>query len=127
MKWDTVAEFAFIGGVILAFIIGALPGTNMYAYTVVMFLGVIVGLVNMFDKNLERFMNAINTIILAAILFYILGSQVNDAMLTALKNIATAIAFFVGPVAFVAAVKDVYNLAMEYKQERRPPEKKKRK
>ncbi|MCX8205915.1 MAG: hypothetical protein N3H30_01665 [Candidatus Micrarchaeota archaeon] len=127
MKWETVAEFAFIGGVILAFIIGAMPGTNMYAYSVVMLLGVVVGLVNMFDRNLERFMHAINTIILATILFYILASQVNDSMLIALKNIATAIAFFVGPVAFVAAVKDVYDLAMEYQRERRVPEKKRRK
>lgn len=127
MRWETVAEFAFIGGVILAFIIGALPGTNMYAYTVVMFLGVIVGFVNMFDKNLERFMHAINTIILAAILFYILASQVNDPMLSALKSIATAIAFFVGPVAFVTAVKDVYDLAMEYRQECKQQEKKRKK
>jgi hypothetical protein len=128
MRWETVAEFSFIGGVILAFLIGAMPTVSDYQFSLVILLGCVVGLINIFDKEVEKFTGALNTILIATVAFYVLSAVTSNpnGMLLFFKNISASIALFVGPVAFIMGVVDVYEIAMNYKKDKEKVGKKKK-
>ncbi len=118
MKWETIAEFSFICGVLLAFIVGTMHSGNENSYNLLMVLGSIVGLINIFDTELGRFTNALVVIIISAIAFIVLGWVSSNPMLIFFKDLSMAIALFTAPVAFIGAIKEVYNIMIEYKNKK---------
>ena len=111
MKWETVAEFSFLFGVLIAAFLGTTNMANEQAYSLLMILGVIVGLVNIFDSRLEKFLKALSFLLICTITFYVLATLSGNPMLMFFKNLSTAIALFVAPVVFVLAIMDVYEIA----------------
>ena len=108
---ENVGEWSFIGGVILAILIGIVPGAftsyaDLVAWVLVI-LGILVGLLNIKEKETHDFL-------LAAVALLIAGSAglqnlpvVGDYIGPILLNIAT----FVAPAAVIVALKAVYEIA----------------
>ncbi|MCX8200013.1 MAG: hypothetical protein N3G76_00930 [Candidatus Micrarchaeota archaeon] len=118
VKWETVAEFSFLFGVLLAVFMGTVSVGNDAMYNILMALGVIVGLVNIFDSQLERFLKALVYILICTISFYVLATLSGSSMLMMFKGLSTAVALFVAPIVFVLAIMDVYQIAMDYKEKK---------
>ncbi len=116
-------EYAFLIGILLALIVGILSsylpaGTLPVMLGILFILGVIVGLVNISDKE-------VNSFLIAAIALLLSVSSWNMLFATTLAflgsfgaTIATWVAGFTGafvafisPAAFIVAIKAVYNLA----------------
>ncbi len=116
-------EYAFLGGVLLAFVIGVMssliPASLMPLLIAVMFiLGIVVGVANIQDKEVNTFLIATialllattswNTLLAATLgLFGVLGN--NLAVLIA--GFTGTLVAFISPAAFIVALKAVYNLA----------------
>ncbi|MGB9634982.1 MAG: hypothetical protein ACPL0A_00735 [Candidatus Micrarchaeia archaeon] len=115
VRWETIAEFAFIGGALLAILLGTVDITNTQMQNLILILGSIVGLVNIFDKQIERFTGALIVLLLSSITFYTLATMTTTPMLIFFRNLSFAVAMFTAPVAFILGFKKVYNIAMEYK------------
>jgi hypothetical protein len=127
VKWETVAEFSFVGGALLAIILGTVDITNVHTQNLILILGSIVGLVNIFDKQIERFTSALVVLLLSSLVFYMLATMTVNPMLVFFRNLSFAIAMFISPVAFILGFKEVYNIAMEYKNEKEVKAKRKKK
>ena len=72
-------------------------------------------IVNIFDVEIERFTSALIVMLIATIVFYILGAFTQNSMLVMFEHLSIALALFIAPVAFILSMKEVYNIAMGYK------------
>lgn len=122
-KTVNYGEYAFLGGVVLAFVIGVMssliPAAVMPLLIAIMFiLGIVVGVANIQDKEVNTFLIATialllattswNTLLAATLgLFGVLGN--NLAVLIA--GFTGTLVAFISPAAFIVALKAVYNLA----------------
>jgi MFS family permease len=117
------AEYAFLAGVILAFVIGVMssliPAAIMPLLIAVMFiLGIIVGVANIQEKETNLFLTAAIALLLATTAWNALLSTTLGLLGTLGNNLAVLIAGFTGtlvafisPAAFILALKAVYKLA----------------
>ena len=112
MEFDRLGEWVFILGVVIAIISGlayqAMDATSASYITVVLvILGLVVGILNIKDKEIFNFLIA--TIAIVAVgaanlnQIPIIGSYLGYMVLN--------IAAFVAPAALVVALKAIYNLA----------------
>lgn len=116
MANEKVGEYAFILGVVIAIVAGAVAGIldpviAGYVTLVLVILGLIVGFLNIVDKQITEFL-------IAAIALIAIGTTsllALDNLITGLGTILTSIlqnvATFVAPAALIVALKAVYNLA----------------
>lgn len=109
---ENVGEWSFIGGVILAILIGIVPSVFV-AYSdlvawVLIILGILVGLLNIKEKETQQFL-------LAAVALLITGGAAGLQNLPVVGNyigpILINIATFVAPAAVIVALKAVYEIA----------------
>jgi len=124
MDMEQIGDYAFLAGVIIAIAVGILSGlalVSMDAGTaglitlVLVVLGLIVGFLNVKDKEVKTFL-------IAAIALISVGSAqlsiINEVMAplgTVLQVLVQNIAVFVAPAALIVALKAVYVLAKESK------------
>lgn len=129
MDMEQIGEYAFLAGVIIAIAVGILSGMALVAMDagttglitlVLVVLGLVVGFLNIKDKEIKTFL-------IAAIALISVGSAqltvVNDVIAplgTVLQDIVGYIAVFVAPAALVVALKAVYSLAKESKMSTSP-------
>lgn len=118
MELEKIGEWAFIAGVIIAIVAGAAavligitPNTDGTIVLVLVILGLIVGFLNIKDKE-------ITTFLIAAIALIAVGSaqltQIDDlipSLGTLLQTIVLYVKEFVVPAALVVALKAVYGIA----------------
>ena len=118
MDTQQIGSYAFIVGVIIAFIAGIgvsglLGNAAGWIPLVLVILGLIVGLLNITDKETEKFL-------IAAVALMVVGTTaggltVIDGVLSPvgsmLAGIVVQIGVFVAPAALIVAIKAVYNLA----------------
>jgi MFS family permease len=116
-------EYAFLVGILLALIIGVLSaylpaGTMPVVIAVLFILGIIVGLVNITEKE-------VNSFLIAAIALLLAVSSWNMLFATTLAFLGNfggtiagwvagftgAFVAFISPAAFIVALKAIYNLA----------------
>lgn len=116
-------EYAFLGGVLIALVIGVLaswvPAEIMPVLIALMFiLGVVVGIVNIQEKEANTFLLAAvalllattswNTLLTATLqLFGVLGNTI-AALITGFTGTLVA---FISPAAFIVALKAIWKLA----------------
>jgi len=115
MDTKELGNYAFMGGVVLAIILGVF-GTYVVAYTeaityLLIVLGLIVGLVNV--KQKEAFNFLIASIALLAV--GAAGLDMLPVVGTYVRTILTNIATFVAPAAILVALKAIYDLASKGK------------
>ena len=109
---ERVGGWAFIIGAVIALILGALTATagQVWVIGLLLILGLIVGLLNVTDKEIVAFLVACLAFLVAAPVFSAtLGGVVGGFAL--LESILNHIAVFVLPAALVASLKAILALA----------------
>ncbi|MFH1520197.1 MAG: hypothetical protein ABID61_00985 [Candidatus Micrarchaeota archaeon] len=115
-------QYAFLGGFVIAVLIGFASGmldtALPLALAVLGLLGIIVGLMNINDKEITHFlvatialllvMNSINTVV--DNMNAVTGGMVGPVGVF-IANFLNALMVFVAPAAFVVALKQIYNLS----------------
>jgi len=104
-----VGEWAFLVGLLLAIVLGLFPQALAVTTvtSVLVVLGIIVGLVNVVAKESQGFLLAAVALLVAGSAGYGILPGVGDYLGAILTNIST----FVAPAAVIVAVKAVYALA----------------
>jgi len=115
-------EIAFLAGVVLALVVGVLSGfipQKTLLLGILGLLGLVVGLVNIREKEVTSFL-------VAAIAFLVAGNglaqvlqlltsvgEVGATLSVAIQGVVSAIAVFVSPAAFIVALKAIYDLTQK--------------
>jgi len=109
---QTVGGWAFLIGLIVAVILGALgyTGNNIVAI-ILLALGVLVGLLNIADRETQPFLLAGTVLVVVSSLGT--GSIQNIEGLDWLVNIFNALMLLFTPATIVVALKSVFTLAKE--------------
>ena len=111
---EKIGYWAFIVGVILALIVGIFAdmlgimiiGIEMWIPVVLVLLGLIVGILNIGDKEINNFLIAVIAIAVVA------GANLSTIPMfgTYLQSIMGYLVIFIAPAALVVALKSIYNL-----------------
>ncbi len=116
---QTIGSYAFLGGAAIAIIAGILAGAGQtgvlpsvvkdWIPLVLVILGVIVGILNVKDKEIHEFL-------VASIVFLLLAGTaagLNQIPMVGayLSAIAQSLAVFVAPAALILALKDIKQMA----------------
>lgn len=112
--WPTIGAVAFLIGLVIAILAGFFAPANSSVVLVIGVLGIIVGFLNIADKEVLLFLVAAITWLIAAsslsnVLTLLLGSPIG----TYLASILGYIVVFVGPAAAIVSLKVVYDVAKE--------------
>ena len=104
-----VGEWAFLVGVLLAIVLGLFPQALAVTTvtSVLVVLGIIVGLVNVVAKESHNFLLAAVALLVAGTAGYGVLPGIGSYLGAILTNIAT----FVAPAAVIVALKAIYELA----------------
>jgi len=109
---EKVGSWAFIIGVLIALILGAVNVTAAWVYGLLLVLGLLVGLLNITSSEIVPFLVACIALLVAApsLSAAVSGAGVAD-LLGWLGRILNLIAVFVIPAAVVASLKAIAALA----------------
>jgi hypothetical protein len=112
MEFERLGEWVFILGVVIAIISGlayqAMDVTSAgYIMVVLVILGLIVGFLNINDKEITNFLIAVIALVAVG------AANLQDIFIIGpyLARMVLNIAAFVAPAALIVALKAVYNLA----------------
>lgn len=113
----TVGVWAFIIGVILAIIVGVLT-SSMSAYmglisTIMIVLGLIVGILNITDKEITSFVIAAIGLAIGSITIANLGPVLGGTIGEMVRTAFTVFGVFVAGAVFIPALKTVFKLAKD--------------
>lgn len=113
-KTGEIGSWAFIIGLVVALVLGGFPNLMSTTATILLLgiLGVIVGLLNVGDKEMQLYLlsNIAFLVASASLLALVVAiPSVGDL----LKNIVGNIALFVAPGAAIVALKAIYNVAQK--------------
>jgi hypothetical protein len=110
MDMRKVGEWAFLAGVIIALLAGiAMPG-DATAITALVVLGVIVGLLNISEKETTSFLVAAIALIVVGTAGFAAIDTIVTGLGTMINNIVANIAVFVAPAAIIVALKAVWSM-----------------
>jgi hypothetical protein len=122
-KSANIGEYAFLGGLVVALIVGVLssfvPAGLMPVLVAVLFvLGIVVGLMNVSEKEVNSFLIAAVALLLAATAWNVsfqstlaLLGDVGAMAGRLIVGLTNALIAFISPAAFVVAILAVYKLA----------------
>lgn len=104
-----VGEWAFLVGTLLAIVLGVFPAAlpQLTVTSVLVVLGLIVGLVNITSKESHTFLLAAVALLVAGSAGYGVLPGIGNYLGSVLTNIST----FVAPAAIIVALKAIYDLA----------------
>ncbi len=126
MMTEKYGEWAFLLGVLLALVVGVFSagwvdsqGIGLvYIYAVLVLLGLVVGLLNIKEKEINSFLLATIALMVASItwepitaLFTQILGEFGSDIVSWMQGFFGALVSFVSPAAFVVALKSIYNLA----------------
>lgn len=101
MKLQKIGAFAFLGGILLSVIFGLIYGNQHpdWLSTVLIILGLVVGLLNIEDKNISLFL-------IAALTFIATSNSVNmiPVLGDVLRGILVNLVYFVAPAALIVSI-----------------------
>jgi len=116
-KENLLGAYAFLVGVVLAVVIGlfnkSLESAGVLFYSALVIIGLIVGFMNVGDKNSSTFLIASLSLVIVGSL----GSEplkwiaLNNLPVTALRNILTSLLVLFIPATIIVALKTVFSLA----------------
>ncbi|MEM2956247.1 MAG: hypothetical protein QW041_01575 [Candidatus Pacearchaeota archaeon] len=103
---DLIGKWAFVIGVIVAIVFGLLSSINELIATMLVLIGLIVGLLNITSKEATPFL-------LAGISLLIATSFGKDAIavIPTIANVLTAIMILVVPAVIIVALREVFAIA----------------
>ncbi len=104
--WDTVGSWSFLIGVIIAIILGIFGILNPTWVTVLVIIGLIIGLLNVADTESEPFLLSGIALIIASAL----GQTVVSTIPIFLRILQALLLIFV-PATIIVALRNVFSLA----------------
>ncbi|HRT02701.1 MAG TPA: hypothetical protein P5513_02030 [Candidatus Diapherotrites archaeon] len=108
MNLQKIGAFAFLVGVLMSIIFGLIPGISelQWIYILLIILGIVVGILNISDKNLSLFL-------LAVLTFIATSTSLNMLPIigTVIRNINTNLLHFLCPAALVVSVIAIIRVA----------------
>lgn len=111
MKMEKVGELAFLAVVVIAVLAGLLQASSAWVTVLLVVLGLVVGLLNVSEKETAPFLIAAIALVVAGTASF---SSI-DSAITGLGSVIDAIlnniSTFVAPAAVLVALKAVYTLA----------------
>lgn len=125
-SWEKTSEIVFILGIVVSLIIGTLHYENTQALTLLMFMGIFVGIINIFELHLKRFLTATVSMLMGTISLVIISNFMRTDALLPLLYIASSLSIFLAPVVIVIAGVEIYKLVVEKSPEEIKEEKKKK-
>jgi len=108
-KKSKLGSWAFLIGVILAVILGALGAITPVIATVLIILGIIVGLLNITAEEVTPFLLASTVLVVVS---YLGGGVFKDTIGWAYNMLNGILTMFV-PAAIIVAIKEVFSLAKQ--------------
>jgi hypothetical protein len=115
MKVQSVGSWAFIAGVILAIILGIfgqmVATYKGYIVTILVVIGLIVGFINIGDKETANFLIAAIALLAANTATQWTSLDIVGTISTYIAGILGGIAIFVAPAAVLVALKAIYDMA----------------
>jgi len=124
--WEKVSEIVFILGIVVSLVIGTLHYESTQALTLLMFMGIFVGIINIFELHLKRFLTATVSMLVGTISLAIVSNFMRTDAMLPLLYIASSLSMFLAPVVIVIAGMEIYKLVLEKTPEEIKEEKKKR-
>ncbi|MDD4049796.1 MAG: hypothetical protein PHX47_02190 [Candidatus ainarchaeum sp.] len=101
MKLEKIGAFAFLGGILISIIFGLIYNINhpVWLSTVLIILGLVVGLLNIEDKNISLFL-------IASITFIATSNSINAIPVIGdvLRGVLVNLVYFVAPAALVVSI-----------------------
>jgi hypothetical protein len=101
MKLEKIGAYAFLGGILLSIIFGFVYGIThpIWLSTVLIILGLLVGLLNIEDKNISLFL-------IASLTFIATSNSVNAIPVVGdvLRGILVNLVYFVAPAALIVSI-----------------------
>lgn len=110
IKKKKIGEWAFLGGVLLAVVLGLFPGiiTEGMAALVLVILGLLVGFLNIAEKEVQQFIIASIALLLPGTITGLVAlPYIGTYVVSILGNIAA----FVAPAVVIVALKAIWELA----------------
>jgi len=107
LKTGAIGSWAFLIGVILAVILGLLGMVSGIWVTIIVVLGLIVGLLNVTDEEAMPFLMSGAVLIIASSL----GQNEALASIPYIKGVLDAMLLIFVPATIIVAVKNVFSLA----------------
>jgi len=103
---DIIGGWAFLIGVIIAIIAGIIGTLNATVLTILIVIGILVGLFNIADKEVSSFL-------ISGVVLVIVGSLGGNAFgnLTIVTGILSALMAIFVPATIIVAIKNVLSLA----------------
>lgn len=111
--WEKVSEIVFILGIVVSLIIGTLHYESTQALTLLMFMGIFVGIINIFELHLKRFLTATVSMLMGTISLVIVSNFMRTDAMLPLLYIASSLSVFLAPVVIVIAGMEIYKLVLE--------------
>lgn len=115
MVSQKVGSWAFILGVVIAIIAGLAAGAVVayagYITLVLVIIGLIVGFLNIGDKEIQPFLIAAIALMAVGAANLVVLNTIIAGLGTLLSIMVQNVAAFVAPAALIVALKAVYNLA----------------
>ncbi len=110
MKLEEIGSYAFIGGVLIAVAASLVTLNPTYVTEALVVLGLIVGLINVTEKETGPFLLAAVSVVLVSSLAGT-GLEAVPLVGAKLKTILVGIMTFVTPAVIIVALKQVYSIA----------------
>ncbi|HLC37580.1 MAG TPA: hypothetical protein VJJ53_02265 [Candidatus Nanoarchaeia archaeon] len=105
-KGSIIGSWSFLIGVVLAVVLGAVGSINQTITVALLILGLVIGLLNVTDKEVMPFLMAGTVLVIVSAL----GSSVLGAMPVVSRMLAAILTLFV-PATIIVALKSVFSLA----------------
>ncbi|MBU4300011.1 MAG: hypothetical protein ABIF85_04430 [Nanoarchaeota archaeon] len=112
MKLEQIGSYAFIGGVVIAVVASLVTLNPTYVTEALVVLGIIVGLINVTDKETGPFLLAAVSMVLVSSLAGT-GIQAVPVVGEMLNKILVGIMTFVTPAVIIVALKQIYGIARD--------------
>ncbi len=125
-SWEKAAEIVFILGIIVSIIVGTMHYNQPQALTLLMFMGIFVGLINIFEVHLKRFLTATVSMLVGTISIAVVSNFMRTDALLPLLYIGSSLSIFLAPVVIVISGLEIYKLIVEKHPEEMKEEKKKK-
>lgn len=112
MKLEVIGSYAFIAGVLIAVIASVVTLDKTMVTSALVVLGLIVGLINVTEKETQPFLVAAVSMVIVA---YMTRTGIETVPLIGeiLKSTLNGIMTFVSPAVLIVALKQIYSMAKD--------------
>ena len=104
---NKIGSWAFLVGMILAIVLGAMNIAGQLIPTLIVILGLMVGFLNITEKEVRPFLHAGTVLVLVSYL----GGETITTTLPIVANILSAILYMFVPATMIVALKSVFVMA----------------